>query len=239
MIPTEKAQTERTTTRMTAAIDQTELRLCLKIPKDGKRLPLPDFGEVTLGRAEDADLQLTDDSISRIHARIYIADQLQLEDLGSTNGSFVNAVRLAPQVRASIRPGEAFELGGLTLVLQGEPVTQQEDEWCAARKRIIDALSQCSGNQTRAAALLGVSRRTISTWMNNYEIPRPIRELDRGSQAYEAERARIIEALRACAGNQTKAAKRLGISRRTLVSRLVTHRIPRPRKPLQRPSSRS
>src|SRR6185369_11315954 len=43
------------------------------------------------------------------------------------------------------------------------------------------------------------------------------------------ERQRIIEALERCAGNQTKAAQILGISRRTLVSRLGEYNLPRPR----------
>ncbi|MBV1857607.1 MAG: sigma 54-interacting transcriptional regulator [Nannocystaceae bacterium] len=45
------------------------------------------------------------------------------------------------------------------------------------------------------------------------------------------ERQRIAEALEACAGNQTQAAKRLGISRRTLVDRLDRYGFRRPRKP--------
>jgi len=47
----------------------------------------------------------------------------------------------------------------------------------------------------------------------------------------EQERVRIIDALAACAGNQTHAARMLGISRTTLQNKLVLHRIPRPRKP--------
>ncbi len=44
------------------------------------------------------------------------------------------------------------------------------------------------------------------------------------------ERQRIVEALERCGGNQTAAAELLGISRRTLVTRLGTYDLPRPRK---------
>jgi len=49
-------------------------------------------------------------------------------------------------------------------------------------------------------------------------------------QLAQAERQRIVDALTRCAGNQTEAALSLGISRRTLVKRLTTFNIPRPRK---------
>ncbi|MDP3237455.1 MAG: sigma 54-interacting transcriptional regulator [Myxococcales bacterium] len=41
------------------------------------------------------------------------------------------------------------------------------------RQRIIDALSRCGGNQTRAAKLLGVSRRTLLYRLDSMAIPRP------------------------------------------------------------------
>jgi DNA-binding NtrC family response regulator len=44
------------------------------------------------------------------------------------------------------------------------------------------------------------------------------------------ERERILEALTSCGGNQTAAAKLLGVSRRMLVNRLNLYDIPRPRK---------
>ena len=50
--------------------------------------------------------------------------------------------------------------------------------------------------------------------------------------AGNSERDRIIEALAACAGNQSRAAKKLGIPRRTFVSKLDAYKIPRPKKGL-------
>ena len=41
------------------------------------------------------------------------------------------------------------------------------------RERIVEALEACAGNQTRAAERLGVSRRTLSTWLERHQIPRP------------------------------------------------------------------
>ncbi len=46
----------------------------------------------------------------------------------------------------------------------------------------------------------------------------------------ETERDQIVRVLSECAGNQSRAARRLGISRSTLVERLETHQLPRPRK---------
>jgi DNA-binding NtrC family response regulator len=41
------------------------------------------------------------------------------------------------------------------------------------RQRITDALRSCGGNQTKAAELLGISRRTLVNRLDQYELPRP------------------------------------------------------------------
>jgi transcriptional regulator with PAS, ATPase and Fis domain len=53
---------------------------------------------------------------------------------------------------------------------------------------------------------------------------------DLQSEMLARERQQIMDALSACAGNQTRASKMLGISRRTLVNRLNMHGISGPRK---------
>ena len=41
------------------------------------------------------------------------------------------------------------------------------------RQRILDALEECGGNQTKAAALLGMPRRTFVKRLDAYKIARP------------------------------------------------------------------
>jgi DNA-binding NtrC family response regulator len=41
------------------------------------------------------------------------------------------------------------------------------------RERVIEALRSCRGNQTQAAELLGISRRTLVNRLNQFSLPRP------------------------------------------------------------------
>jgi DNA-binding NtrC family response regulator len=54
--------------------------------------------------------------------------------------------------------------------------------------------------------------------------------LDFKKDQRDRERRKIIAALKACDGNQSKAAEMLGMSRRTLLTKLDLHKLPRPRK---------
>ena len=53
--------------------------------------------------------------------------------------------------------------------------------------------------------------------------------LDFLDETQRAERTQLLAALDECAGNQTRAARKLGMSRTTLVTKLRLYRIPRPR----------
>jgi DNA-binding NtrC family response regulator len=53
------------------------------------------------------------------------------------------------------------------------PVASLDEQSRLDYERIVESLSLCSGNQTRAAKLLGMSRRTFCARLKDYNIPRP------------------------------------------------------------------
>jgi len=69
-------------------------------------------GEAVLGRSPDAEVRLADEGISRRHARIVRrADgRFELHDLGSTNGTYHNGLRLKGSIR--LDEGDKVQLGG-------------------------------------------------------------------------------------------------------------------------------
>ena len=71
--------------------------------------------EMTIGRAAGCQVALPDDTFaSTVHARIYGRDgAIYVEDLGSTNGTYLNGMRLgAPAV---LRPGDQLQVGNTVL----------------------------------------------------------------------------------------------------------------------------
>jgi two-component system response regulator AtoC len=95
------------------------LQLVVMGERGSLRVDLPGEGTVELGRAEEAAVRIDDPSISRSHARLHIGRTLQLEDRGSSNGTFVHGQRLDPGLRADISPGEFFEVGTVVCVVRG------------------------------------------------------------------------------------------------------------------------
>ena len=82
----------------------------------GREVPLT--APLTLGRAEDADLVLGDAGISRSHARVTPEGvSAVIEDLGSSNGTFVNGERVEDPRR--LRDGDEIQVGGALIAFAG------------------------------------------------------------------------------------------------------------------------
>lgn len=75
----------------------------------GRNVPV--HGVVTFGRAPECTVTVEDSGLSRLHARLLPGDgHLVLEDMGSSNGSFVNGRRV---VRTEVRAGDEIGLDTL------------------------------------------------------------------------------------------------------------------------------
>jgi predicted component of type VI protein secretion system len=80
--------------------------------------------EIVIGRGSNCDISLTDDTLSSHHARIsYHHTQWWLEDLGSTNGTFLNKVQIS--VPTVIISDDQFQCGNTIFGLRMEPILEQ------------------------------------------------------------------------------------------------------------------
>jgi hypothetical protein len=74
-------------------------------------------GQLQIGRAEACQIQLPDTYASQFHARIFEKDGVWLvEDLGSTNGTYLNQRRITAPVE--VRAGDRVRVGKTTLELK-------------------------------------------------------------------------------------------------------------------------
>lgn len=84
----------------------------------GVSIPLT-AGSMLIGRDPTAQVIVDDPTVSRYHAKLQVGpDGIWVEDLGSSNGTLLNGVRVD---RGLVRAGDALDIGGLHLVLRSGP----------------------------------------------------------------------------------------------------------------------
>jgi hypothetical protein len=91
----------------------------------GGEFPLVADKQIIVGRSSDLDMVLVEDMVSRKHARIAMAeDQIWIEDLGSTNGTFVNGEKIK---RARLKEGDRVLIGTSILkVIAGDGMREND-----------------------------------------------------------------------------------------------------------------
>lgn len=88
----------------------------------------------TVGRAPESTLRLDENGISRAHARLVPTDAgVQIEDLGSTNGTFHNGKRI---LRAEARHGDEIGFDTLRFRVLSTSPADEHDEPVAPAARI-------------------------------------------------------------------------------------------------------
>ncbi len=110
---------------MGAETETAGAKLVLASP-DGNTLDIPAKDDVMIGREDPIsevfpDVDLTalgglEKGVSRKHAVIHHAGaDYTVEDMGSTNGTFINKKRIQPNTPQAIKPGDEVRFGKLSL----------------------------------------------------------------------------------------------------------------------------
>ena len=147
-------------------------RLSLVIYHDGGSLvvPLLRNGALTVGRTQDADVVVRESSLSRRHARFTWREEgVWVEDLDSTNGTFVGGRRIG---RALVAPADEISLGSVVAslhMLDPESAVQPVVEEPVFESWLRGAVARARANGTSVALLmlheLGEQRSQMGSWL--------------------------------------------------------------------------
>ncbi len=123
-------------------------------------------GEIIIGRDEGAGIRLKDSGVSRNHARLVFSEdgRLLVCDLESTNGTFVNDVRVQ---LSAMQSGWRLRIGP-DAELRFEPASD-DAEAISLRPRELDVARLVAQGLTnpQIAEQLGIRPRTVATHLEN------------------------------------------------------------------------
>jgi two-component system, NtrC family, response regulator AtoC len=148
-------------------------------PLRERRLEIPHLARMFLARARAEHaappLTLDDSTLALLEAYAWPGNVRELKNVIERGSVLCAGDRFLPehlppklqaQQPSSAPPAHAAS-GSAPTVPGRQPMAAAE------RRQILDALDRCAGNQTRAAEMLGISRRTLVTRLNEFDIPRP------------------------------------------------------------------
>ena len=116
----------------------------------GGVFPLKPNKQIVIGRSSDLDMVLVEDMVSRKHAKITCQEgKVLIEDLGSTNGTFVNGEKIVRAAR--LKEGDRILIGTSILKLVAEagasPVDDQQ-----VKQNLEAAAAAAASRQTRSSS---------------------------------------------------------------------------------------
>lgn len=106
----------------------------------GGEYPLEEGRQIVIGRSSDLDMVLVEEMVSRRHAQISMnGGVISIEDLGSTNGTFVNGEKIQ---RATLREGDRVLVGTSILKVVSVPLEDARTEGSGAARRPAATMQQ-------------------------------------------------------------------------------------------------
>lgn len=95
-------------------------RAFLQILSPEERTRVIELGDkdIVIGRSPECDIRFVVENVSRKHAHVFFHnEEFMIEDLDSTNGLFVNGVKV---VRCALRNNDQIDIGGVKLLFNEE-----------------------------------------------------------------------------------------------------------------------
>ncbi len=133
------------------------LRRCIFGRQEGSRRKERVFDQalVSIGAMDDNDLVLNEDTVSRYHCKVVQEEEgYLLTDLGSTNGTYINGVRIR---EAYLQEGCALRLGNLEMVFSYDdeklPIVPSQD----------DRLGKLIGRNVKMREIYGIIEKIAPT----------------------------------------------------------------------------
>jgi hypothetical protein len=81
--------------------------------------PLPESGEIAIGRFTGSKLSIQHHTLSRMHAIVRVTtEDMTIEDLGSENGTYVRELRVKPGKQEPFSTGDVVRLGDVILIFR-------------------------------------------------------------------------------------------------------------------------
>ena len=117
----------------------------LRVPDEEPRIYILKSGRNTMGRKLDNDMVIKDTSASRLHAVANfdeVQDLINLNDVGSTNGTFVNRERISGT--RYLEDEDIIRIGGSTITVHKRDPKQKSKDYSGShrytRELLLEAL---------------------------------------------------------------------------------------------------
>jgi pSer/pThr/pTyr-binding forkhead associated (FHA) protein len=119
----------------------------------GGEFPLKSDKQIVIGRSSELDMVLVEDMVSRKHAKILVANgAITIEDLGSTNGTFVNGEKVK---QARLKEGDRILIGTSILKLIHQGADSANVDESMAKQKLEEAAAAQAARSTKTSSMTG------------------------------------------------------------------------------------
>jgi pSer/pThr/pTyr-binding forkhead associated (FHA) protein len=191
--------------RASTLLDRPHRLVMLQGPTPGAEFPL-DRERLMIGRAEDADVSINHNSVSRLHCEVHALgdSRFELVDKGSSNGVRVNGAELQ---RGFVEPGDVIDLGDVKFrfVGAGQVFRQESMRLAVLPDRRVDPHPR-SSRMSNVLPMTVFALVALAGAVGAWSYTRPSPHMPSAPTPESSEEALLREAKRFCTSDDCEAA---------------------------------